>query len=405
MALNNADGIPGLQPSAVKGLYAGNYIDFTDTSASGINPWMQQFLPDVYEKESEIYGNRTIGGFLKMVSAEMPSSSDQVIWTEQGRLHSRYVGLIAVTAETDIAAESASGTASISLTAVQPAGTELFFSTVDGKEQPGGGADTINFRIGQTVMVGAHTDLDFSGTNGPTIKGIVTSETDFGFGVTPYTAWAASNTRGTTAYYTALAYGSEFAKGTGNFTEKLDPEYSTYTNSPIIMKEHYSINGSDASQIGWIEVDSENGASGYLWYVKSEHENRLRWEDHQEMTLLEAVQAADGTTIGLRSFRSDYGDAAAAASGQNARGTQGLFAALEERGNVYSQLNSELETTVSNVEKLSLFDDILKELDKNGAIEENMIYLNRSLALNFDNMLAGQSNFGGSQGAASWGCI
>ena len=52
--------------------------------------WTQQFLPEVYEKEVERYGNRTITGFLRMVGAEMPMASDRVVWSEQGRLHIAY---------------------------------------------------------------------------------------------------------------------------------------------------------------------------------------------------------------------------------------------------------------------------------------------------------------------------
>ena len=85
-------GVPAaLQPTQTKALYSGNYIDFTDSS---FNQWAQQFLPDVYEQEVERYGNRSIGSFLRMVSAEMPSTSDQIIWTEQGRLHTRYANVI-----------------------------------------------------------------------------------------------------------------------------------------------------------------------------------------------------------------------------------------------------------------------------------------------------------------------
>ena len=85
-------GIPAaLQPTQSKTLYAGNYIDFTSAAH---DQWTQQFLPDVYEKEVERYGNRSIGSFLRMVSAEMPSTSDQIIWTEQGRLHTRYANVL-----------------------------------------------------------------------------------------------------------------------------------------------------------------------------------------------------------------------------------------------------------------------------------------------------------------------
>ena len=153
---------------------------------------------------------------------------------------------------------------------------------------------------------------------GNVAKGIVTAvdSDNEGFNVYLYTALGEAEAQdgfcrwywscGVT--YTALAYGSEFAKGTGNFTDKIDPSYSTYENSPIIMKEHYAINGSDTGQIGWIEVTSENGASGYLWYVKAEHENRLRWEDYLEMSMIEGVKAGGTTTGALHSFKTDFND-------------------------------------------------------------------------------------------------
>ena len=53
-----------------------NYIDFT---ADG-NGWAQQYLPDLMEKEAEVFGNRSVGGFLEMVGAEEAMTSDQVVW-------------------------------------------------------------------------------------------------------------------------------------------------------------------------------------------------------------------------------------------------------------------------------------------------------------------------------------
>ena len=47
-------------------------------------------LPDLMEQEAEVYGKRTISGFLSQVGAEEAMSSDQVVWTEQGRLHLSY---------------------------------------------------------------------------------------------------------------------------------------------------------------------------------------------------------------------------------------------------------------------------------------------------------------------------
>jgi hypothetical protein len=64
-----------------------NYINFQDAA---FDQWTQQYLPELYEQEVERYGNRTLSGFLRMVGAEMPMTSDQVIWTEQNRLHVAY---------------------------------------------------------------------------------------------------------------------------------------------------------------------------------------------------------------------------------------------------------------------------------------------------------------------------
>ena len=418
-----------LQPTQGKNLYAGNYLNFTNGS---INQWAQQFLPDVYDKEVEIYGNRTISSFLRMVSAEMPSTSDQIIWQEQGRLHTRYSNLSQVAALPANSTTVPTSTDSIVRAAAADldGGSTIHFA-LNAQRGPGTAqgnfVDTtegdafINFRVGQTVMIqqqsvqttGNAARIDDSRGTGAVIKGVVIATNNIGFSVTTYRTVSQSISTAATRY-TALAYGSEFAKGTGNFTEKLDPSYSTYQNSPIILKEHYAINGSDVSQIGWIEVTSENGASGYLWYVKSEHENRLRWEDYIEMSMVEGVtQQNTGAT--LQTYRRDFStgdDANAGPTGYNrgtqtARGTEGFFQALETRGNLYTGLAEELgavtSTTNAGIDILAgSFDNILKQLDKQGAIEENMLYVNRDLALSFDNFLARQNNYGGTAGT-SWG--
>ena len=74
-------------PSAVQQTLSSNYLVF-DGAAGG--NFAQQYLPEIYEQEVERYGNRTLSGFLRMVGAEMPMTSDQVIWSEQTRLHIAY---------------------------------------------------------------------------------------------------------------------------------------------------------------------------------------------------------------------------------------------------------------------------------------------------------------------------
>ena len=82
MAVNVSPGFD-LQPSAQQVPLESNYINNFD--------FLNQYLPDTYEKEFERYGNRSISAFLRMVGAEMPSNSDLIKWAEQGRLHIKYV--------------------------------------------------------------------------------------------------------------------------------------------------------------------------------------------------------------------------------------------------------------------------------------------------------------------------
>ena len=75
-----------LTPSSERTPTAQNYIVNFD--------FLNQYLPDTYEKEFERYGNRTISSFLRMVGAEMPTNSDLIKWAEQGRLHTKYTCLL-----------------------------------------------------------------------------------------------------------------------------------------------------------------------------------------------------------------------------------------------------------------------------------------------------------------------
>ena len=153
----------------------------------------------------------------------------------------------------------------------------------------------------------------------------------------------------------------------------LTPAFQQYNNKPMILRDKFEVNGSDTAQIGWVEVATEDGASGYLWYLKAESETRLRFEDYMEMTMVESVKKnASGTATH--------------------DGSEGLFAAIKDRGQVMAGFAG----AAGGAGALADFDSILKQLDKEGAIEENMLFLNRALALDIDDML-GQIN-GATQG-------
>lgn len=319
-----------ITPSSVKATLPSNYITNFD--------FLNQYLPDTYEKEFERYGNRSIASFLRQVGAEMPSNSDLIKWAEQGRLHTKYVSCT-------------SGAAATSDTAT--------WTVADA------GITACNFRVGQTVFLSRNS----GGTQSD--KAIITAVSGLTFTVAYYNG-TGQNIPASTAS-TAFVYGSEFKKGAAGMAGSLEAQDDIFDNSPIIIKDNYEVSGSDMAQIGWVEVTTENGATGYLWYIKSEHETRLRFEDYLEMSMVEGVPAETGS--GAIAVTGDVGN----------KGTKGLFYTIEQRGNVWGG---------GNPSTLADFDAIIQRLDKQGAIQENMLFVNRNFGFDIDDMLASQNSYG-----------
>ena len=331
-----------LTPSSSKTVSPNNYL----TSAEFT--WLQQYLPDTYEKEFERYGNRTISSFLRMVGAELPTNSDLIKWAEQGRLHTKFTG---VTLGSYTGAET---TQTLTFTAAH------------------------NLRVGQTIFISDETaGSSFSNKAIVTdaAPGAVVTDATVAYYEATQAAYAAASTT------TIFVYGSEFNKGASGMTGSLDAEDDIFSNKPIIIKDKYLVSGSDMAQIGWIEITTENGAGGYLWYLKSEHETRLRFEDYLEMAMVEGVPAAAASGVSALSATGQLGN----------QGTEGLFYVVENRGNVFSGTPAALAD----------FDAIIQRLDKQGSIQENALFINRATSFAIDDILAAQNSYGA--GGTSYG--
>jgi hypothetical protein len=326
-AAGTIGGSTSLTPAPGKALQNSNYLSNADYT------FAQQYLPDLYEKEFERYGNRSIASFLRMVGAEIPSSSDLIKWSEQGRLH------------------------------VQASGT-----ITDG--------DTIavvghSFRANQTIIV--------SEDGGNLIKCLITSVATDSIDVATFASLnlvdSASAADGTGPFDAAdtvkiFVYGSEFKKGTNGMVGSLEADFEAKENNPIIIKDKYEVSGSEMAHVGWVEVTTENGASGFLWYLKSEHETRLRFEDYLETSMVEGEPAASGSGALTAGYK----------------GTKGLFYEIENNGN----------TSSGDIGDRTDLENIAKVLDKEGAIQENVLFVNRDTSFKIDTVLAAQNNSGAS---------
>ena len=372
MAITAGDNLNSV-PSHVQQAASSNYLDLNSSTG-----WAQQYLPDLMEKEAEVFGPRTISGFLSQVGAEEAMTADQVIWSEQGRLHLSYKGKIA-TGDTNDGADAGNG--------------DTTMVTIE--EDMDGNAKTTDhgIRVNDTVIIanaaGVHKCLVVTAAaNTATID------------VSAYGSALIADSNDSLSC-TILVYGSEYGKGVSYMTGGTattqqesrganEPSFKTFSNKPIILKDYYEVSGSDTSRIGWVEVASEEGQSGYLWYLKAEADTRARFNDYLEMAMLEgelnaAASLIDGSNL-----------IPGSAAGASQVGTEGLFAAIEDRGNVTSGI-----TGVNAATDLAEFDAILAEFDKQGAIEENMMFVNRATSLAMDDMLASMNSYGA--GGTSYG--
>ena len=365
-------------PAAGQQTLSSNYLDLTGTTAS--TNWAQQYVPDLMEKEAEVFGPRTISGFLSQVGAEESMTADQVVWSEQGRLHLSYKGHVHSTTGGIDGAGSGTATSQLDIT-----------KDIDGNTDVTSGNHGI--RVNDTIVIS-------DSTNG-VVKCLVVKVATDRIDVAPYTAATLTGTTSGDAT-TILVYGSEYIKGVGyyeadgittggtaNSRGANEPSFKSFQNKPIIIKDYYEVSGSDTARIGWVEVTSETGQAGYLWYLKAEADTRARFTDYLEMSMLEAEKTAGASLANLAGVSYETTDTLP-------HGTEGLFAAIEDRGNLTSGV-----TGVNAATDLAEFDAILAEFDKQGAIEENMMFLNRNTSLAMDDMLASMNSYG--SGGTSYG--
>lgn len=318
MALLATPGIK-LTPTATKEILSTNYLDASDFN------FTNQHLPELYEKEFARYGNQSLKGFLERMGQEMPIQSDLIKWSEEGRLRPVGVGIARA--------------------------ANVF--TLEGHP----------FRKNDTIILNDGTKEN---------KAIVTEVSADEFTALPTTA--AGFTIGTTEIK-AFTYSNEYRKGTHGREESLEANPDIFENKPIIIKELDEVNGSDMAQVGWIEVQGENG-SGYLWYLKSRAQSRQRFDDYIEMGMIEGVSYENGS----------------AAASAVYTGTEGFFEAVEQ-GNIFSGV----------ITSLSDIDDILARLNRQGAISEYIMMNDFEQDRALDYLLAAQNSYG--VGGTSYGAF
>ena len=277
----------------------------------------------------ETYGDQGITGFLKLTGAiNSGGSSDQIDWWEAGRRHKSFTYVVAdITDNGDtltVAAGTDSFTSNVQVNdVVMDSSTGTRFIVKSGGFGTGSAADAVLIKLDGSTA----TSSDYDAVGGEWIK-----------------------------------LGNMYAQGTNQPTAFDDFNAVRKSNPFMIVKDRYEVNGSQATNIGWVNV----GGGEYRWFMKGEQEARARFEDRREMMML-LGELNDGGTV---------------SPDNNIAGSEGYFAAIEDRGIQVSNANA------NPLDSFSEFDDIIMELDKQGAPSEYAMYVNRKQDLAIDDMLA-----------------
>tara|TARA_R110002012_G_scaffold6679_2_gene31873 strand:+ start:11898 stop:13328 length:1431 start_codon:yes stop_codon:yes gene_type:complete len=319
-------------------------LRLTPETYTTINQLLKANKDFVMPELVQSYGDQGITGFLRLTGAvNSGGTSDQIDWWEAGRRHRTLSGAVSASAA------GSAGTAP---------GVATF--TVDDTNGSGDGTDSaLGLVQANDVLMNATTGIKYLVNSAPaSADAALKLERLDGANASP-----ADNASG----ITMIHLGNIYAQGTDQPTHFTDADIKKYSNPFQIVKDRYQVNGSQATNIGWVNL----GNGEYRWFMYGEQEARKRFEDRREMMMLFGEKNA--------ATASDDGDNDL---GKALAGSEGYFSAIEDRGINVSNANA------NPMDSLSEFDDLIIQLDKQGAPAEYAMYLNRKQDLAIDDMLA-----------------
>jgi hypothetical protein len=304
--------------------------------------------PDARDLLIKRFGDQGITGFLKLTGAvKNVGTSDEVYYFEEGRRHKAI--------DTSTLTISNGSTKSITID-FGAAGTE-----------PVAPNDLVMDVISGDVFL--VTDTASLGKIGGGATALSAGQ------ILIETLDDAAPARTLTAGDKLAVVGNMYAQGSAEPSAFLEPDVMRHTQTFAIVKNKYEVNGSQATNIGYVNV----GNGDYRWFIKGEMEARQRFEDLREMTLLFGEQTA-------LAFQGS--------ANEGIVGTEGYFSAVNDRGIVVSG------ATANAMDSFAEFDAVIKLLDKQGAPAEYAMYVNRAQSLAIDDMLAAGIGTGTSAGLA-----
>jgi len=283
--------------------------------------------PDNRDILIKTFGDQGITGFLELTGAtKNAGTSDEVQYWEEGRLN-RTLTISGITT---------AGVATVTHVDQTAIGSEI----ADNVIRPN---DILLLSNGERIMVTTY--------NGDATFDCVLLST------------GVAHASAITSAVQANVIGNMYAQGTAQPTKFYQTDVTKRVNPYLISKETFHVNGSQATNIGWINV----GNGDYRWYVKGEMDTRKRFMNQREAMMMYAQLPS-----------------AAIDQGGSIVGSEGYFAAIEDRGIVADAVTQDDASFTDFTD----IDAIILALDKEGAPAEYAMYVDRATSIAIDDMLA-----------------
>jgi hypothetical protein len=333
-------------------------LDFSPNSFRRLDPTKYTSLgdfinqvnkPDNRDLLVKTYGNQGITGFLQLTGAVKANGvADEVQYWEETRLHQLQVATPA--------ASAATGATALTLNLASAATSATGATKAAGQKY---------LRVNDVILVGGvdrfiitALSIGSTGEFSATASAVATAIALTSGGLSASAAAAAAN---------FPIVGNLFSQGTDQNTGYLESNVVKRTNPYMILKEVYKVTGSQATNIGWVNL----GNGDYRWFIKSENDTRQRFLDKREMMMLLGQSVTNTGLTGTTGYA-------------GLSGSEGYFSAIQDRGIV---MNSGATTTAA-IATLDELDGIITALDKQGSMPEYAMYVNRLQDLAIDDMIA-----------------
>lgn len=299
------------------------------TSLDNLVSGTKEDVRDIY---AAIYGDQGLSGLVEVIGAKKSAgTSDETVWYEEGRLGRSF----------------------------ETGATAGQIAKVDGENISGGATETDVVRVNDVVLNEDNKRFLITEVTSTSVSGKDLST-------------ANSSDAALTASKKYTVIGNAYAQGTDQPSKPFSPRLTRRRNPFTIVKESFHVTGSQASNVGYVNVGGQN-----MWYLKGELDARRKFLNMREAMLVFSQNANgfqnDGTT---------------ASNGDAVPTSEGFFEAVEDRGGIASNCFDVAMNVASG------FDEVIVAIDKQGAPLENALYLNKATSVKVDNLL-GTAGLGG----------